>query len=304
MVLIKGVLTIASLIWKKEFNLNVDYIDNAHQKLVSVLNKTIALIEEQDYSKTKHACKESIKFLKTYTVRHFAEEEAYQLKIGYAGYATHKAIHDNLRENVLPALEDDLEKQDFSKDAVTYFLSVFTGWLFSHILIEDCAIVGATLSRYNKPANMEDAKLLDAEFSELMKNLFGVKATLVDSHYQGQLLNDALYYVLDFYQKDTGSLTKIVIIGEKKLITYMIKVLTNGGFTTLDKNSLGAYFQLAYNCALEIMDLLYENGSYEFKSHKIVDNDELNRIYEHQLPEHGIIWKTDYGRIGCCVLSM
>ena len=63
--------------------------------------------------------------------------------------------------------------------------------------IEDRAIVGTALSRYNKPANMENAKLLDMEFMELMKNLFGVKATLVDSHYQGQLLNGALYYVLD-----------------------------------------------------------------------------------------------------------
>ena len=292
------------LLWKDEFNLNIDYIDNAHQKLVSVLNKTISLIEEQDYATTKHACIESVKFLKSYTIKHFAEEEAYQREIGYAGYATHKAIHDNLRENVLSALEEDLVQQDFSKEAVTYFLSVFTGWLFSHILIEDRAIVGTALSRYNRPADMEDAKLLDTEFKELMKNLFGISATLVDSHYQGQLLNDALYYVLDFEHKDTGEITKIVIIGEKKLIIYMIKVLTNGGFTTLDKESLGAYFQLAYNCAIEIMDLLYADGDYEFKSHKIVDNDELNRIYEHQLPEHGIIWKTDYGRIGCCVLTM
>ncbi len=292
------------LLWKDEFNLNIDYIDNAHQKLVSVLNKTISLIEEQDYATTKHACIESVKFLKAYTIKHFAEEEAYQLEIGYAGYATHKAIHDNLRENVLSALEEDLVQQDFSKEAVTYFLSVFTGWLFSHILIEDRAIVGTALSRYNRPADLEDAKLLDTEFKELMKNLFGISATLVDSHYQGQLLNDALYYVLDFEHKNTGEITKIVIIGEKKLIIYMIKVLTNGGFTTLDKASLGAYFQLAYNCAIEIMDLLYADGDYEFKSHKIVDNDELNRIYEHQLPEHGIIWKTDYGRIGCCVLTM
>lgn len=292
----------ARLIWKDEFNLNVDYIDKAHQKLVSVLNKAIALIEEQDYAKTKLACMESVKFLKTYTVQHFFQEEEYQLKIGYTGYATHKAIHDNLRENVLPALEEELVKQDYSKDAVTYFLSVFTGWLFSHILIEDRAIVGTALSRYNKPADMENAKLLDMEFTELMKNLFGVRTTLVDSHYQGQLLNDALYYVLDFDLKDSGSTTQIVIIGEKKLIAYMIKVLTNGGFSTLDKNSLGAYFQLAYNCALEIMGLLYKDESYELKTHRAVDNAELNSLYKHRLPEHGIIWKTDYGRIGCCVL--
>ena len=293
----------AQLLWKDEFNLNIDYIDNAHQKLVSVLNKTISLIEEQDYQKTKHACIESIKFLKTYTLKHFAEEEGYQLKIGYAGYQTHKDIHDNLRDNVLPALEEELEEKDYSKDSVTYFLSVFTGWLFSHILIEDRAIVGTALSRYNKPEDMEDAKLLDNEFRTLMQELFGIKAYLVDDHYQGQLLNDALYYVLDFSHENTDKKTQIVIIGEKKLVTYMIKVLTNGGFTSLDKNSLAAYFQLAYNCSLEIMDLLYKKGGYKFSSHRLVDNDELNKLYAKRLPDHGIIWKTDYGRIGCCVLD-
>ena len=291
----------AKISWKDEYNLNVDYVDAAHKKLVSVLNKTISLLEEQDYAKTRHACIESIKFLKSYTVKHFAEEEELQLKLGYTGYPMHKAIHDNLRENVLPALEEDLEKQDYSKEAVTYFLSVFTGWLMSHILIEDLAIVGNKISRYSRPSDMEDAKLLDTEFTGLMKNLFGIDATLVDAHYQGQLLNDAIYYVLDFAHKDTEDITKVVIIGEKKLVTYMVKVLTNGGFTTLDNNSLGAYFQLAYNCALEVMDLLYETGSFKFKSHRLVSNEELNKIYEKQLPEHGIIWKTEYGRIGCCV---
>ena len=68
--------------------------------------------------------------------------------------------------------------------------------------------------------------------------------------------------------------TFVIIIGKKELVTHMIKVLTNGGFTKLDKNSLGAYFQLAYNCALEIMDLLYKDEHYELSSHKIVDNAE------------------------------
>lgn len=294
----------AQITWKDEFNLNVDYIDNAHKKLVGVLNKTISLIEEKDYLKTKHACIESIKFLRTYTIQHFAEEEGYQLKIGYAGYATHKAIHDNLRENVLPSLEEELEAQDYSKEAVTYFLSVFTGWLMSHILIEDRAIIGTALSRYNKPDDMADAKLLDTEFKALMKDLFGIKAYLVDDHYQGQILNDALYYVLDFSHSDSSKSTQIVIIGEKKLVTYMVNVLTNGGFTSLDKNSLAAYFQLCYNCALEIMDLLYKEGGYEFKSHRLVSNDELNKLYQQHLPDQGIIWKTDYGRIGCCVLAI
>ena len=35
-----------------------------------------------DYEKNKITCIEAIKYLKQYTVEHFAQEEAFQLKVG------------------------------------------------------------------------------------------------------------------------------------------------------------------------------------------------------------------------------
>lgn len=128
--------------WKKEYNVGVDYIDNAHKKLFGVLRKTIQLISDEDYEKNKHACIEAIKFLQNYTATHFEQEEGYQRSINYKGYETHKKLHDNLRYTVLPHLAHELDIADYGRESIEEFLAIFAGWLAGHILIEDRAITG------------------------------------------------------------------------------------------------------------------------------------------------------------------
>ena len=61
----------AEIKWNDRFNLGVDEIDKAHQKLFSIVNKLIAFTENP--AKQRHACKEGIKYFKSYTIKHFAE---------------------------------------------------------------------------------------------------------------------------------------------------------------------------------------------------------------------------------------
>lgn len=56
--------------------------------------------------------------------------------ISYMGYESHRRVHDNFRKNTLPALELELTRSNFSKDAVSHFLSVCAGWLIGHTLTE------------------------------------------------------------------------------------------------------------------------------------------------------------------------
>lgn len=67
--------TMAEIKWNDRFNLDVEEIDKAHQKLFTIVNKLIAFTENPE--KQQHACKEGIKYFKNYAVKHFAEEEAY-----------------------------------------------------------------------------------------------------------------------------------------------------------------------------------------------------------------------------------
>ena len=52
--------------WNDRFNLGVDSIDKAHQRLFSIIAKLIALNE--DTAKQQYACREGIKYLKNYTL--------------------------------------------------------------------------------------------------------------------------------------------------------------------------------------------------------------------------------------------
>ena len=126
--------------WQDRFNIGVEVIDQAHRRLFSIVQKIMDLYVERH--EDKFACVEGIKYFKAYTLKHFAEEEAYMRKIGYPGYQAHKKLHDRMRWETLPELERLLYDSDFSTEMVQRFIGVCTGWLTGHILIEDRAIAG------------------------------------------------------------------------------------------------------------------------------------------------------------------
>lgn len=91
------------LVWQDRFNIGVDFIDQEHKKLFSILNKLLA--NRNKDGKSQWVCQEGIKYFKEHAMRHFSEEEAYMASISYAGYETHRRLHDNFRKKTIPALE-------------------------------------------------------------------------------------------------------------------------------------------------------------------------------------------------------
>jgi len=86
--------------WNDRFSIGVEVVDKAHQRLFSIVGKLISLNEDPD--KQQHACREGIKYFKSYTLKHFAEEEAYMQSIQYEQYELHKSLHDDMRDKLLP----------------------------------------------------------------------------------------------------------------------------------------------------------------------------------------------------------
>ena len=83
--------------------------------------------------------------------------------ISYPGLEQHRRIHRDFRENTLPSLEQELERTDYSPDAVEHFLGVCTGWLIGHTLTEDQAIAGGS------GTSTWDGLLPDTELAEMKK---------------------------------------------------------------------------------------------------------------------------------------
>ena len=73
------------LLWNEKLNIGVEIVDKAHANLFRIVGKLIELVNSD--SNYQNACKEGIKYLEDYSIKHFAEEEAYMRSIRYGGYA-------------------------------------------------------------------------------------------------------------------------------------------------------------------------------------------------------------------------
>ena len=102
------------LIWKEDYNIGVDIIDQEHRRLFKIINKLFRFSDEKN--KSQWACQEGIKFFKEHAAKHFAEEEEYMESVHYERLNVHRHIHNEFRERTLPALEDELEQTGYCAD--------------------------------------------------------------------------------------------------------------------------------------------------------------------------------------------
>ena len=156
--------------WQEDFNTGVEVIDKEHQRLFKIINKLFRFREEEKDS--QWTCQEGIKYFKGHAVKHFADEEAYMVSIGYEGLAEHRRIHQSFREHTLPSLEQELERTNYAPDAVEHFLGVCTGWLIGHTLTEDQAITGKRESAWKALLSGEETTAMKKVIVQLIFDLF------------------------------------------------------------------------------------------------------------------------------------
>lgn len=113
--------------WSEELSVGVDEIDAQHQVLVDLLNEFNDAIRQQ---KGSVVARDILRRLTDYTRVHFAVEESVMRLLGYPDYDEHKALHDELIDQIV-ALEDKLME---GKKSVNFELLHFLRtWLTKHI---------------------------------------------------------------------------------------------------------------------------------------------------------------------------
>lgn len=255
--------------WNDRFNVGVESIDKAHRRLFSIVSKIISLNEDSE--KQQHACREGIKYFKNYTIKHFADEEAYMLSIGYSGYEMHKRLHDTLRDITLPALEAEMETNNYSVDSVQHFLGICVGWLNAHIMIEDHAITGKTMNKWMYNPSENELPFLEKAIIQALSDLFRVKAQIITEYYSGEdfASGKALCYRLTYRSADK-KVVQVYLLYEERMILNMIGEMLGHQLSRIDKtvveamamlsqqfiNCISAHFTLTKNHRLAKTDLL------------------------------------------------
>lgn len=119
------------LVWGKVLSVEIDEIDQDHQKLIGIfntLNHALSDGESQEYLKA--VLDELIKC----TAWHFSHEERLMLKHNYKGIEEHKEIHRELVQAATELQDKILNNNNTITDDDILFLE---RWLTGHILTED-----------------------------------------------------------------------------------------------------------------------------------------------------------------------
>lgn len=283
--------------WNDRFNLGVESIDKAHQKLFSIVHKMVNL--NDDEKDRKWICEEGIKYFKNYALKHFADEEAYMQSIGYGGYATHKRIHDNMKNKTLPALEKDMAESEFSIESVQHFLGICIGWLTGHIMLEDHAITGRINNKWVHVWT-ETAEVFEETIIRVMNELFGVKTEIVSEHYAGENFGKRVCYRLTYCDK-IGKRIQVFFIFEEKLILHFISRLIGVKLTKLNKVVIDAVAQIAQQFMKRMAMYYSSSGMNKLEKNNLLTEDQINKEFGIAYPKYSMLFNTGVGYFALCV---
>jgi hemerythrin-like metal-binding protein len=122
---------VSLLVWNPQWDTGIEEIDLQHKALLAQVETLLEAIHSNDMDGRLPGL---LAFLADYVEEHFRMEEAQMEASAYPGLAGHRAIHDDMRQQVGSLLA----RYELDSRAVTdEVLDFVTDWLIKHINGED-----------------------------------------------------------------------------------------------------------------------------------------------------------------------
>ena len=123
--------------WKENYRIGVEKIDAQHRALFQHITDFLQTIKEEgDWEAKIPKVMETSKFMQSYAIEHFNDEEAFQQSIHYEEYEKHHEIHENFKVD-LANLAIKMEESHYSEDTAKEFGGKLMTWLIYHVTMED-----------------------------------------------------------------------------------------------------------------------------------------------------------------------
>lgn len=286
------------IVWQERFNIGVDSIDKAHQKLFSIMGKMIALNEDE--AKQKHACMETIKYFKSYAIKHFKDEEDYMQSIQYSGYEMHKRLHDNFRDKTLPVLERELVETDYSPKAICHFLGVCMGWLSGHIMAEDRAITGKIISKWKDIRSEDELNALEQIVIQIMREVFRLESQVISENYGGEDFGKSIYYRLD-YRSKAGEKYQVFFVYEEQLLIGTVGQMLGIKFKKVDKVVVDAARFQTQQLLERLREYFPTVDLCELEKDSLLTEEQFTKTIEKDFPPYSLLFDTGLGYFAFCV---
>jgi len=113
--------------------IGIEHIDNQHRTLIDYTNNLISIGSK---AANQDEVEKSLVFIGNYVLKHFADEEAFQVKIGYPQSERHRKLHLDFIE-VYKTFVDNYKKNGHSPKFVAIFKNTIVAWVVNHVMVED-----------------------------------------------------------------------------------------------------------------------------------------------------------------------
>lgn len=125
------------MIWKESLRIGVEEVDCQHEELFRRFNEFVKVVRGEDDREVKaHKIAETLEFMGTYVVDHFASEEELQKACNYPGYEAHRAIHERFKAEIAQ-FKTQFEADRYNEDLPMEFSGKLLTWLIHHVSNED-----------------------------------------------------------------------------------------------------------------------------------------------------------------------
>ena len=289
------------LVWKDVFNIGIKIIDDEHQRLFMIINKLFALKEEE--KRSRKVCQEGIKYFKEHALKHFEAEERYMELIAYEELDMHRRLHRSFRENTLPSLERELEREEYSPAAVDHFLAVCVGWIIGHTLTEDRAIAGEKRSKWVDLLPEEELEAMKKVIIKLLEDMFRLKAQVISDSYSGEEFGESVYYRLVYGRKEDDEKWEILLALEDRILLSTIGKLMGTKSDKLDIILLNAARYMECQLVRRVMEHYPSISSYEMMEEDFLTYEQFREIFEKKQPQVSLLFDTNEGYFSYCVIA-
>ena len=284
--------------WNERYNIGVESVDKAHRRLFSIVRKISTLTEDEE--KNKWSCMEGIKYLKGYSVKHFAEEEAYMKSIQYQDYELHRRLHENMKGRMLPCLEMELVKSNYSNESVHFFVNFCIGWLKEHILIADRAITGKTKNKWVYPQKEEEMSELEEAVNHILEKDFRLESRLASKYYSGEEIGNSVCYRM-LFQTRGGKKQQICLLFDERLSVFLAVKTLHESFSKLDKGVINAVEPLSKQIAKRLDEQVACLDFYKLEKENVLTYAQLIMTFERAYPRYSMLFSTSAGFLAVCV---
>lgn len=287
------------LAWSTRYELGIESIDNEHKKLFRIINRLFDL--EKEEMKSRWVCKEAVKYFKDYSYQHFLDEEAYMESVGYVGYEMHRRIHKSFRETTLAALERELERTEYSKEAIEHFLGVCAGWMIGHTMMEDQAIVSGKIPKHWENLVPEEGQaVMGQSIASQLNTMFELEPELISNCYGGEKFGNGIYYRLIYKTRDQKKWDFLLVFEEKLIISTIGSVIETES-ATVNTMLMNATRYMARQIVANMKDHFPSLWGSELEAEQLLNYEQFQKIFEKSSPQYSLLFDTGKGYLAYCM---